>query len=59
VCATVSEATIVIAISALLLQGFIRQSAALILAGAVMLLAHLSHLVLLLVMIWSARNLLL
>ena len=50
VCATVSEATGAIAIGALLLQGIIRQSAALIvpiLAGALMLIAHLPHLVLL------------
>jgi hypothetical protein len=47
VCATVSEATIVIAIGALLLRGTIKQSAALmapILAGALMLIAHLPHL---------------
>jgi hypothetical protein len=50
VCATVSEATIVIAIGALLLRGTIKQSAALIapiLAGALMLIAHLPHLLLL------------
>ena len=50
VCATVSEAAIVIAIGTLLLQGIIRQSAALfapILAITSMLIAHLPHLVLL------------
>ncbi len=50
VCATASEATIVIAIGALLLQGSIKQSAALIapiLAGALMLITHLLHLLLL------------
>jgi hypothetical protein len=51
VCATASEAAIVIAIGALLLRHVITQSAALftpILAGALMLIAHLPHLVLLL-----------
>lgn len=49
VCATVSEAAIVITIGALLLQGIIRQSVALIapiVAGALLLAAHLPHLVL-------------
>ena len=51
VCATASEAAIVIAIGALLLRGVLRQSAALIapiLAGALLLVAHLPHLLLLL-----------
>jgi hypothetical protein len=51
VCATASEAAIVVATGALLLRGLIRQSTALLaplLAGATMLIAHLPHLVLLL-----------
>lgn len=50
VCATASEAAIVIAVGAVLLRGVMRQSTALIapiLAGALMLIAHLPHLVLL------------
>jgi hypothetical protein len=50
VCATASEAAIVITVGALLLRGVIRQSTALvapILVGALMLIAHLPHLVLL------------
>jgi hypothetical protein len=50
VCATASEAAIVIAICGLLLRRVIRHSTALIapiLAGALMLIAHLPHLVLL------------
>jgi hypothetical protein len=51
VCATASEAAIVVATGALLLRGVIRQSTALLaplVAGATMLVAHLPHLVLLL-----------
>ena len=54
VCATASEAAIVVAIGALLLRRVIRQSTVLkapLLAGAVMLLAHLPHLVLLLLLL--------
>jgi hypothetical protein len=50
VCATVSEAAIVIAVGALLLGGVIRQSTVLvapILAGTLMLISHPPHLVLL------------
>jgi hypothetical protein len=50
VCATASEAAIVIAIGGVLLRGVIRQSTALIapiLAGGVLLVAHLPHLLLL------------
>jgi hypothetical protein len=46
VCATASEAVIVIAIGALLLRGVIRQSAALVApirAGALILVVHLPH----------------
>ena len=50
VCATASEAALVVAIGGLLLRRVIRQSTVLLevplLAGAVMLFAHLPHLVL-------------
>jgi hypothetical protein len=59
VCATAAEVVIVIAIGAALLRSVIRQSTALmapLLAGAVMLFAHLPHLVLLLLLLYSARK---
>jgi hypothetical protein len=54
VCATASEAAIVVTIGALLLRRVIGQSTALlapILAGALLLITHLPHLILLLLLL--------